>query len=420
MTAASPLAFLPRLLPVYTEVVTRLAAAGADWIQLDEPALVTDLQPDTLGAIKEAYTALADAKGGSRLLVQTAYGHVEGVFETLTRLPIDGVGLDFVRGLDQNLQLLERNGFPAEKSLVAGVVDGRNVWSNDLDASLHLLDRIAAVVPPDRLLVSASCSLLHVPIDAGREEYLDPEVRPWLAFADQKLGEVVTLTRGLNDGKAAISDELDANQDVLASRSASDRRRDPNVQTRLRATSETDARRSTPFGERAAVQAEQLRLPPLPTTTIGSFPQTPAVRAARRRFERGEIDPVAYERFIEDQIRETIEEQAELGLDLLVHGEFERNDMVQYFGEQLSGFAFTHHGWVQSYGSRYVRPPIIYGDVSRPAPMTVRWATYAQSLTDRPVKGMLTGPVTILNWSFVRDDQTAVRDLPPDCPRDPG
>ena len=401
----SPLTFLPGLLPVYTEVIARLAVAGADWIQLDEPALVTDLQPDALGAIKEAYTALADAKGGSRLLVQTAYGHVEGVFETLTRLPIDGIGLDFVRGLDQNLQLLERDGFPAEKSLVAGVVDGRNVWINDLDASLRLLDRIAAVVPPDRLLVSASCSLLHVPIDARREEELDPEVRPWLAFADQKLGEVVTLTRGLNGGRVAISDELDANQDVLASRSASDRRRDPNVQTRLEAISETDARRSPPFGERTAVQAEQLRLPPLPTTTIGSFPQTPAVRATRRRFERGEIDRLAYERFIENQIRETIEEQAELGLDLLVHGEFERNDMVQYFGEQLSGFAFTRHGWVQSFGSRYVRPPIIYGDVSRPAPMTVRWASYAQSLTDRPVKGMLTGPVTILNWSFVRDDQ---------------
>ncbi|MDQ3695482.1 MAG: 5-methyltetrahydropteroyltriglutamate--homocysteine S-methyltransferase, partial [Chloroflexota bacterium] len=400
----APLDLLDRLLPVYAEVITRLAAAGAEWIQLDEPALVMDRTATDLAAVERAYAALAAAKGEAKLLIQTAYGHVGEAYETLAGLPVDGIGLDLVRG-HENLALIERYGFPAEMWLAAGVVDGRNIWLNDLATSLRLLDRIGKRVSTDRLMVSTSCSLLHVPIDVRLEEDLDPEVRSWMAFAEQKLDEVVLLARALNVGEEAVADRLEVNRRVLAAHAASPRRNNPAVRTRLGSLSEADTRRSVPSAARAASQRQRLDLPLLPTTTIGSFPQTAEVRAERRRFERGEIDAVDYERFVESQIRGVIAEQERLGLDVLVHGEYERNDMVQYFGEQLAGFAFTRHGWVQSYGSRYVRPPIIVGDVSRPEPMTVRWATYAQGLTERPVKGMLTGPVTILNWSFVRDDQ---------------
>ncbi len=395
---------LDRLLPVYADVLERLAAGGADWIQLDEPALVMDRSAADLAAVERAYAMLAAAKGSARLLVQTAYGHVGEAYQTLVGLPVDGVGLDLVRGRE-NLALIERHGFPADKWLAAGVVDGRNVWINDLTTSLQLLDRIADRVPVERLMVSTSSSLLHVPLDVRLEEQLDPDVRSWLAFAEQKLDEVVTLTRALNEGREAVAERLELNQSVLGSRDASPRRRNPAVRERLAALSPEDERRPAPYAERMVAQRTRLDLPPLPTTTIGSFPQTVEVRAERRRFERGEIDVASYERFVEGQIRQVIAEQEQLGLDVLVHGEFERNDMVQYFGEQLEGFAFTHNGWVQSYGSRYVRPPMIFGDVHRPAPMTVRWATFAQEQAARPVKGMLTGPVTILNWSFVRDDQ---------------
>jgi 5-methyltetrahydropteroyltriglutamate--homocysteine methyltransferase len=399
-----PLALLDSLLPVYAETIRRLAAAGAEWIQLDEPALVLDRTPAELAAVERAYAALAEARGPARLLVQTAYGHVGDAYQTLTGLPIDGIGFDFVRG-PENLDLIARHGFPADKWLAAGVVDGRNVWVNDLAASLDLLDRIQAHVPGDHLMVSASCSLLHVPHDVRAETDLDPAVGSWLAFAAQKLDEIVALTRAVNEGRSAIADLLAANAQLLAERRQSPLRHNPAVQDRLAGLAAVDQERTSPYSVRAAAQRRRLQLPLLPTTTIGSFPQTGELRAQRRRFESGEIAAAAYEQFLEDQIRDVIRWQEGLGLDVLVHGEPERNDMVQYFGEQLEGFAFTHHGWVQSYGSRCVRPPIIYGDVRRPGPMTVRWATFAQSLTDRPVKGMLTGPVTILNWSFVRDDQ---------------
>jgi 5-methyltetrahydropteroyltriglutamate--homocysteine methyltransferase len=399
-----PLSLLDSLLPVYAEVISRLAEAGAEWIQLDEPALVLDRTPAALAAVARAYAALAAAKGAARLLVQTAYGHVGDAYQTLIDLPIDGIGLDFVRG-PENLDLIARHGFPADKWLAAGVVDGRNVWVNDLTASLDLLDRIQTHVPSERLMVSASCSLLHVPHSVAAETDLDPTVRSWLAFAEQKLGEIVALTRAVNGGRSAIAELLAANVRVLAERRQSPLRHNPTVQDRLAHLSEVDHERPSAYTARAAEQQRRLQLPLLPTTTIGSFPQTGELRAARRRFESAEIDAAAYDRFLEDQIRDVIRWQEGLGLDVLVHGEPERNDMVQYFGEQLEGFAFTHHGWVQSYGSRCVRPPIVYGDVRRPGPMTVRWAAFAQSLTERPVKGMLTGPVTILNWSFVRDDQ---------------
>ncbi len=401
----SPLeVLLDGLLPVYQEVVRRLAEGGAEWIQLDEPALVLDTTPGQLEAVRRAYEVLAGAKGSAKLLLQTYFGHVGEAYETLASLPVDGVGLDLVRGRD-NLELVERQGFPEDKWLAAGIVDGRNVWVNDLNASLAVLDRLGRHVPSERLMLSSSCSLLHVPIDAGLERELDPEVRSWLAFAEQKLHELAVLTRALNEGKEAVADDLRASARAVEDRARSPRRNNPEVQRRLEALTERDTRRASSYAERSLAQRRELDLPPLPTTTIGSFPQTPDVRAARRRFEKGEITAEEYEGFIEGKIRDLIALQEELGLDVLVHGEYERNDMVQYFGEQLDGFAFTRHGWVQSYGSRCVRPPIIYGDVSRPHPMTVRWSTFTQSLTRRPVKGMLTGPVTILNWSFVRDDQ---------------
>jgi 5-methyltetrahydropteroyltriglutamate--homocysteine methyltransferase len=392
---------LAGLVAVYGEALDRLAEAGVGWIQLDEPCLVQDRTADELAALRDAYAALTAHKGAAKLLVQTYFGHVGESYETLAALPVDGIGLDLVRG-PENLALLRRYGFPADKTLVASIVDGRNVWRTDLAAALAVLEDAATVVPRERLLVAPSCSLLHVPYDATREEGIDAEVRGWLAFAEQKLSEVVTLGRALNEGRAAVAADLAASTVAATERATSPHVHDAAVRERL-AQERTSTR--APYAERRPLQDERLGLPPLPTTTIGSFPQTPEVRRMRRRAEAGEITQEEYERFVEGAIADAIARQEALGLDMLVHGEFERNDMVQYFGEQLSGFAFTHHGWVQSFGSRYVRPPIIYGDVKRPGPMTVRWSVYAQSLTDKPVKAMLTGPVTILNWSFVRDDQ---------------
>jgi len=394
---------LDGVVAVYGEVVERLAAGGAAWIQLDEPCLVQDRTPDELAALRRAYAALAARKGAAKLLVATYFGHVGESYETLAALPVDGIALDLARG-PQNLDLLRRHGPPAAKTLVAGVVDGRNIWRANLERALATLEDLAAIVPRERLAVGTSCSLLHVPYDAAREEEIAPEIRGWLAFAEQKLAEVATLARGLHEGRAAVADDLRASAATAAQRATSRRAHVAAVRERLAAAGDGAAARP-PYAERRPLQHARLGLPSLPTTTIGSFPQTAEARRARRRFESGELDTREYDRFIEEEIARTIRRQEELGLDMLVHGEVERNDMVQYFGEQLSGFAFTRHGWVQSYGSRCVRPPIIYGDVARPAPMTVRWSAYAQSLTDRPVKGMLTGPVTILNWSFVRDDQ---------------
>ncbi len=386
---------------VYAKVIARLAAMGADWIQLDEPCLVQDRTPAELAALRQTYALLAAQKGNAKLLISTSFGSVGESYETLLTLPVDGIGLDFVRG-PENRTLLHRHGLPSDKLLVAGVVDGRNIWCTNLLATLDLLDDVTTVVPPERLIVAPSCSLIHVPYDARRESEITGEVCQWLAFAEQKLAEVVTLGRAVHEGRGAVALALAESVAVTQSRATSLLAHDAAVQAKL-ATQHTDQR--LPYAERRPIQSERLGLPCLPTTTIGSFPQTAEVRQMRRRFETGQTSAQEYEHFIEQSIAEIIVKQEQLGIDVLVHGEFERNDMVQYFGEQLSGFAFTHYGWVQSYGSRYVRPPIIYGDVARPAPMTVRWSVYAQSLTDKPVKGMLTGPVTMLHWSFVRDDQ---------------
>lgn len=396
---------LSGLVGVYGEVLDRLGALGVAWIQLDEPCLVQDRTPEELAAFHDAYTTLARHRGPTeqtKLLVQTYFGHVGESYETLTTLPVDGIGLDLTRGCAPNIELLQRHGFPGNMTLVAGVIDGRNIWRADLASTLDLLDELTTLVPRQRLMVAPSCSLLHVPYDARREHGIDLAVRTWLAFAEQKLSEVVTLTCALNEGRAAVADALRDSAAAATTRTASSRTHDAAVRTRL--AEEQLTQRAT-YAERRRAQEARLDLPVLPTTTIGSFPQTPAVRHMRHRFEAGEITQQEYDRFLEETIADAIARQEALGLDVLVHGEYERNDMVQYFGEHLLGFAFTHSGWVQSYGSRCVRPPIIYGDVSRPGPMTVRWIAYAQSLTTRPVKGMLTGPVTLLNWSFARDDQ---------------
>ncbi|MGC4190010.1 MAG: 5-methyltetrahydropteroyltriglutamate--homocysteine S-methyltransferase [Thermomicrobiales bacterium] len=403
-----PLTLLDRLLPLYTQVVKELADNGAEWIQIDEPILVTDFPEGTLPTLEKAHAAIAAVKGGAKVIVQTYFDHVGEAdhYKTLVNLPVDGIGFDLgpLRGR-KNLDFIAEYGFPKDKVLVAGVVDGRNIWINDLAASFGTLTALAEQVGVGNLHVSTSCSLQHVPYDVTRETGIDTEVRSWLVFAEQKLAEVALLAKGLREGRDAIAADLDARTALLNDAARSPKRRNPAVQNRLAALPADAINRALPYAERATLQQEKLHLPLLPTTTIGSFPQTPELRVERRKHDRGEVSNADYEAFLEGQIRDVIAHQEALGIDVLVHGEPERNDMVQYFGEQLDGFAFTQQGWVQSYGSRYVRPPVIFGDVSRPKPMTVRWATFAQSLSEKPVKGMLTGPVTILNWSFVRDDQ---------------
>lgn len=397
------LSLLDGILPVYEEVLREFEKLGAEWIQFDEPAFVADRTDADRDALTHAYDVLHRAAGGLKIAVQTYFDRVGESYSTLVSLPVQAVGLDFVHGREGNLQAVQLEGFPDDKGLGAGVVDGRNVWINDLSGSLDLIEQLG--VPSNRLTIGPSSSLMFVPINKNLEDQLDPRLMSWLAFADQKLEEISTIARGVNEGRGAVEHQIRERTQALADRASSDIIHRGDVKQRAASITPDDLNRSQPFRERRRVQRELLGLPRYPTTTVGSFPQTAEVRRARRKVERGEISNEEYERFIEDQIRHVIEFQAEIGLDVLVHGEFERSDMVEYFGERMEGFAFTRHGWVQSYGSRYVRPPIIFGDVTRPAPMTVRWFQFAQSLTDKPVKGMLTGPVTILNWSFVRDDQ---------------
>jgi len=387
------LSLLDGLLPVYGDVLESLAAAGATWVQFDEPSLALDRSAAERDAYRRAYKYLASRAGKLQLLVATYFAGLGDNLATALALPVQGLHVDLVRAPEQLDPLLAA--WPKGRVLSAGVIDGRNVWRADLEKQAALVERAAAKVGKDRLWVAPSCSLLHTPFDLDLETKLDPELKSWLAFAKQKLQEVVALAKG--DRKA-----VESSTRAAKSRRVSKRINNAAVQRRASSVTEKDRVRRAPFAVR---RKSQVDLPPYPTTTIGSFPQTTEVRAARRKLNDNLLSADAYDRFIETQIGKTIALQEEMGLDVLVHGEFERNDMVEYFGEQLAGFAFTEHGWVQSYGTRYVKPPIIFGDISRPSAMTVRWSRYAQSLTKRPVKGMLTGPVTILQWSFVRDDQ---------------
>ncbi|GJM95099.1 hypothetical protein PR202_ga11801 [Eleusine coracana subsp. coracana] len=380
------LSLLSSILPVYKEVIAELKAAGASWIQFDEPTLVLDLDSDKLAAFSAAYTELEAPLSG-----------------TLTSLnSVTAYGFDLVRGT-QTLELIKSAGFPSGKYLFAGVVDGRNIWADDLAASLSTLQSLEAVVGKDKLVASTSCSLMHTAVDLVNETKLDDEIKSWLAFAAQKVVEVNALAKAL----AGQKDEayFAANAAAQASRRSSPRVTNEEVQKAAAALKGSDHRRATNVSSRLDAQQKKLNLPVLPTTTIGSFPQTVELRRVRREYKAKKITEEEYVSAIKEEISKVVKIQEELDIDVLVHGEPERNDMVEYFGEQLSGFAFTANGWVQSYGSRCVKPPIIYGDVSRPNPMTVFWSKMAQSMTSRPMKGMLTGPVTILNWSFVRNDQ---------------
>ncbi|HZB98309.1 MAG TPA: 5-methyltetrahydropteroyltriglutamate--homocysteine S-methyltransferase, partial [Candidatus Sulfotelmatobacter sp.] len=397
------LQLLEPLLEVYRQMLSELRRSGAEWVQLDEPAFVCDRSSAELHALRMAYESLGSAGERPKLLVSTYFDHAGSALDALAAAPLEALGLDFTRHAASNLALVRQSPALRDKRLVAGVVDGRNVWANDLDGSLELLEELRGLAA--EVVVSTSCSLQFVPLDLEAERRLDAEIRPWLAFARQKLDEVVLLARGLSEGREAIAAELEAGRRMLDARRSSRHTGNSSLRSRLDAVRPEQARRASPFRARQPLQHARLGLPILPTTTIGSFPQTREVRAARTALGRGEIDRQAYEDRLRAEIERVIRLQEEIGIDVLVHGEPERNDMVQYFGEQLDGFAFTENGWVQSYGSRYVRPPIIYGDVTRPGPMTVGWARYAQSLTSKPVKGMLTGPVTMLKWSFVRDDQ---------------
>ncbi|GLY30424.1 5-methyltetrahydropteroyltriglutamate--homocysteine S-methyltransferase [Kineosporia sp. NBRC 101731] len=397
-----PMSLLEELLPVYEQALTELAAEGVSWVQLDEPVLAQDQPPTVLDALATAIDRLGTLENRPKLLLATYFGVVREAMPLLRDAPVEGIALDLTGPGAANVGELDAVGGLPGKRLVAGVVDGRNVWAADLRRQLGLLTTLSGLA--DEIVVSSSCSLLHVPLDVSLETDLAPDVRSWFAFARQKLDEVVLLARGITAGPATIADELDRNQQVLENRRASAMTNDPRVRERAAQVSAADAQRAHPYPERAARQAERLNLPDLPTTTIGSFPQTRALRRARANWRRGELSRPDYEQRMRAEVEHVIRLQETLGLDVLVHGEPERNDMVQYFAEQLAGFVSTRHGWVQSYGTRYVRPPVIVGDVSRPEPMTVAWTSYAQSLTDRPVKGMLTGPVTMLRWSFVRDD----------------
>ncbi|WP_280562800.1 5-methyltetrahydropteroyltriglutamate--homocysteine S-methyltransferase [Chromohalobacter sp. 48-RD10] len=395
------LTLLDALLPVYGEILERLSAQGVEWVQLDEPALVQDLPRDWRQAYEAAYNKLQSAR--VKLLVATYFGALGDNLGLAAGLPVAGLHIDTVRAPEQLDAVLDR--LPTYKVLSIGAIDGRNIWRADLAALRERL-QVARARLGERLWISASCSLLHVPVDLEAETDLDAELKSWLAFARQKLDEVVTLAH-LLDGRTTNEDteRLDAATQALEARRNSPRIHKPAVGKRLSGVSSADAERPSPYGARAKAQRRHLDLPLFPTTTIGSFPQTQDIRAARRAFKNGEWDRDAYETRMREEIVHAVERQEALDIDVPVHGEPERNDMVEYFGELLDGFAFTRFGWVQSYGSRCVKPPVIFGDVSRPGPMTVRWSEYAQSLTDKPMKGMLTGPVTILQWSFVRDDQ---------------
>lgn len=398
-----PLDLLDGLLPVYEALLGRLAAVGAEWVQLDEPCLALDLTSASLRAYETAYARLARTAPTPRRLLATYFGGLGANLRHVLRLPVDALHLDLVRAPDQLEAALAAA--PETLSLSLGLVDGRNVWRADLDRALAIVERAVDRLGPDRVQIAPSCSLLHCPPDLDPETGLDPEIRRWMAFAGQKIQEVSVLVRALRHGREAVETALAESREALASRAISPRRLDRVVQARAAAVPGVRPRRAAPREERLPRQHEALGLPRWPTTTIGSLPQTMEVRRARQRARSGEWTAARYDSFVQTEIASAIRFQEELGLDVLVHGEFERSDMVEYFAGELNGFALTQHGWVQSYGSRCVRPPILYGDVSRRGAITVRWARFAQSLTERPVKGMLTGPVTMLQWSFARDDQ---------------
>ena len=398
---------LENLLPVYKQILKELSDTGADWIQIDEPFLSLDLTERAKEAYQKVYTELANEFPKLKFIITTYFNELKDNAELAISLPVAALHIDLVRGEQQLDGILEK--FPAGKILSLGVVDGRNIWKNNFEKSLSLIKKAQEKLGKERVWVATSCSLLHSPCNLeleNNEEVLTPEIKQWLAFAKQKLQEVTTLKAIATN---VISEEIQAifaeNKKAAESRKTSPLIHDNAVKERIEKISDKDDQRLSPFSKRKELQHKALNLPLFPTTTIGSFPQTDEVRSWRAKFKKGQLTQAEYDKLLEKEIEESIRFQEDTQIDVLVHGEFERNDMVEYFGELLKGYTFTKFGWVQSYGSRCVKPPIIFGDISRPEPMTVRWSQYAQSLTKLPVKGMLTGPVTILQWSFVRDDQ---------------
>ncbi|EKN6164281.1 5-methyltetrahydropteroyltriglutamate--homocysteine S-methyltransferase [Yersinia enterocolitica] len=390
------LSLLNDILPVYQQVLGELAKRGIEWVQIDEPALVLELPPEWLDAYQPAYQAL---QGQVKLLLTTYFDSIGHNLDIIRALPVQGLHVDVVAGQDDIAELNAT--LPQEWLLSLGVINGRNVWRADLS---HWFERLQPLVNSRPLWLGSSCSLLHSPIDLSEETRLDAEVKSWFAFALQKCAELALLTQALNAPSEAKLAELAAYSAPIRARRASSRVHNPQVEQRLAAITAQDIERQQPYEARATAQRKRFNLPAWPTTTIGSFPQTTEIRGLRLDFKQGRLDGKNYRTGISEHIKQAIAEQERLGLDVLVHGEAERNDMVEYFGEHLDGFVFTQNGWVQSYGSRCVKPPVIIGDISRPEAITVEWAKYAQSLTDKPVKGMLTGPVTILCWSFPRED----------------
>ena len=405
--------FAASLIPVYNEILAGLAERGCEWVQIDEPVFSLDLCEIGQGVIKGAYDAL-QAPEGLKILVATYFESLKDNAELAFGLPVDGIHIDLCRGsgranttandgdkdVAQALSLIGD-----EKVLSLGVVDGRNIWKNDIADSLGKVEKAVEQLGNERVFVAGSCSLLHTPVDLASETTLDDELKGWMAYATQKLDEIAVIAKGANDGRENIAAVLSASEKAQDARKTSTRIHDKGVEERIAGISDDMKERKSPFATRQQVQHAALNIPLYPTTTIGSFPQTPDIRKARSAFKKGELDEAGYKAAMQKEIRDVVEFQHECDLDILVHGEPERNDMVEYFGEQLSGFAFSKFGWVQSYGSRCVKPPIIFGDVSRPVAMTVEWSKYAQEQTEKIMKGMLTGPITILQWSFVRDDQ---------------
>ncbi len=397
---SDPLALLPRLLPVYGELLETLAAHGVAWVQLDEPILVTELVPAWQQAFEQAYHQLKGCR--VRILLATYFGQLQENRYLAAHLPVAGLHLDLSGSKDDLAPIIDL--LPTHKVLSLGIINGRNVWKTDMAATLDWLEPVAQKLG-QRLWLAPSCSLLHVPVDLKSETALDAELLSWLAFAQQKLEELQIIGQALRDGRESVRAELEANHQAITSRRRSTRVHQPSVQAAVAGIHPAMGERQHSYAVRAPKQAALLQLPAYPTTTIGSFPQTAEIRLARQRFKTGQLSAAAYEDAMKEEITRSVLAQETLGLDVLVHGEAERNDMVEYFGEQLQGFAFSQAGWVQSYGSRCVKPPILFGDVQRPQPMTVAWSRYAAAQTAKPMKGMLTGPVTMLNWSFVRDDQ---------------
>lgn len=396
---------LDSLLEIYCQILATLKGEGATWVQIDEPCLATDLDDSLLLDFDRAYRKLSGE--GLSIMLTSYFGPMARNLESALKLPVQGIHLDLVNGFEDLAPTL--SSIPSNMFLSAGVVDGHNVWRTNLSATFDLLENIGERIGPERLIVAPSCSLLHVPLDAEAENKMDPEVRQWIAFAQQKVQEISTLADALSLGRKSVASVIDENSQVIERAKSSRLRNAESVQQRVNSITEDTYRRKKIFNERRKLHQQRFNLPLFPTTTIGSFPQTTEIRTARQKLRSGKLTAAEYRAAMETEIKKSVELQEKIGLDVLVHGEPERTDMVEYFAELLDGVAVTQHGWVQSYGSRCVRPPIIFGSVSRPSPMTVDWTDFAQKQTSKPMKGMLTGPVTILQWSFVRNDQERSR-----------